>query len=142
MSITSANSVLALGVNNLFPTAQQMIGFATDDAYEIDAVDVTEALLGVDGIMSTGWVPQIKTMHVTLQPDSPSMQFFEQWYAAQEAAEEIYTAFGTVYQPGVSLSYNLVNGVLANYTPLAGAKKILAPRHFQIKWQSVLGGPA
>jgi hypothetical protein len=142
MSITSANSTLYLGVTSLFNTPQQMIGFAQDDAYEVDAVDPVEALIGVDGIMSTGWVPQIKIMHVTLQPDSVSNVFFEAWYASQEAQREIYQAFGTIYQPGISRAYALTNGVLANYTPLAAGKKVLAPRRFQIKWQTILGAPA
>ena len=143
MSITSANSSLVLGVTNLITPAQQMVGFAADDAYELDPIDPTEAVMGVDAHMSSGWIPQIKVMHVTLQADSPSIPFFEQWYSAQEQAQDIYTGFGTVYQPSVGLSYSLNNGVLANYTPLAGAKKILAPRRFQIKWEAVYAnGPA
>ena len=141
-SITSANSILLIGVTGLYTVPQQLQGFGTDDAYAVDPVEVTESMLGVDGIMSNGWVPQMKVMHVTLQADSASNTFFESWYAAQEAAKEIYQAFGTIYQPGVSRSYACTNGVLMNYTPLAEAGKTLRPRKFQIRWQTIIGAPA
>lgn len=141
MSITSANSILLIGVTGLYTVPQQLQGFAADDAYSIDSVDTSEVMMGVDGIMSSGWVPQIKVMNVTLQADSASNTFFEAWYAAQEAAREIYPAFGTVLQSAVNRSYVLTNGVLSNYTPLSDAKKVLGPRKFQIKWQAVVGAP-
>ena len=141
-SITSANSVLLIGVAGLYTVPQQLQGFGADDAYAVDPVDVTESLIGVDDIMSSGWVPQMKVMHVTLQADSASNTFFETWYAAQEAAREVYQAFGTIYQPAVSKAYACTNGVLMNYTPLAEAGKTLRPRKFQIRWQTILGAPA
>ena len=35
MSITSANSILQLGVSIVFPTPQQIQGFTTDDIYGV-----------------------------------------------------------------------------------------------------------
>ncbi len=140
-TLTSANSILMIGVAGLYTTPQRLQGFADGDAYAIDAVDVSESLMGVDGIMSSGWIPQIKTMNVTLQGDSASNTFFEAWYAAQEAAREIYPAFGTIIQDSVGRAYALTNGVLANYTPLSDAKKILQPRRFVIRFGSVIGAP-
>ena len=139
--ITSANSVLMIGVNSLYPVPQQLQGFGQDDAYSMESVENKEVQMGVDGNMSAGWIPQIKTMSVTLQADSPSNIFFEAWYAAEEAAQSAYFSFGTLVQPAVSRTYILTNGVLSNYTPLAEAKKVLQPRKFQIKWNVVLGVP-
>jgi hypothetical protein len=137
-NITSANSVLTLGVLNLFPVPQQLQGFGTDDAYSIDVVEVTESMMGVDAKMSSGWVPQIKTMHVNLQADSASNTFFEAWYAAQEAAQNPYFAFGIITQDSVGRNYVLTNGVLSGYTPLADSKRVLSPRKFSIRWESVI----
>ena len=139
-SITSANSVLLVGVTGLY-TAQQLQGFGADDAYSMPVVTNAEVLMGVDGVMSSGYVPQIKEMDITLQADSDSNTFFESWYAAQEAAQEIYKAFGTILQPSLGRTYTLTNGVLCNYSPIADAKKILQPRKFQIKWNVVVGAP-
>lgn len=141
MSITSANSILMIGVTGLFPVPQQLQGFGADDAYDIDPVETAEVMLGVDGILSAGYVPQIKTMHVTLQADSPSAGFFEAWYAAQEATMQNYKAFGVIHQDAIGRIYTLTNGVLSNYSPIAGAKKVLQPRKFEIKWQMALGAP-
>lgn len=140
-SITSANSVLLIGVTGLYTVPQQLSGFDTDDMYSIEAVENKEVKMGADGHLSAGWIPQIKVMSVTLQADSPSNDFFDAWYAAEEAAEDAYFAFGTVVQPAVSKLYTLTRGVLTNYTPMAEAKKVLQPRKFQIKWNVVLGVP-
>jgi hypothetical protein len=140
-NITSANSVLLIGVAGLFTVPQQLQGFSSDDAYSMDAVTNKEVQLGVDGIMSAGWIPQIKTMSVTLQGDSDSNTFFEAWYAAEEAAQDAFRAFGTIVQPAVNKMYTLTNGVLTNFAPISDAKKVLQPRKFQIQWNVVLGVP-
>ncbi|WP_347558575.1 hypothetical protein [Robbsia sp. KACC 23696] len=140
-TLTSANSVLLIGVTGLYTVPQQLQGFSEDDMYSMEAVDTAELKMGADGVLSAGWIPQIKTMGVTLQADSDSNTFFEAWYAAQEAAQEILYGFGSVTQTSVGKSYPLLRGVLSSYTPFAEAKKTLQPRKFQIKWQTALGVP-
>lgn len=130
-----------LGVTGLYTVPQQLQGFSADDMYSIEAVETKEVQIGVDGVLSAGWIPQIKTMSVTLQADSASNTFFEAWYAAEEAAQDTFFAFGTIVQPAVSKAYTLTNGVLTNYQPLAEAKKTLQPRKFQLKFQMVIGVP-
>jgi len=130
-----------LGVAGLYTVPQQLMGFSADDMYSIEAVETKEVQIGVDGVLSAGWIPQIKTMAVTLQADSASNTFFEAWYAAEEAAQDTFFAFGTIVQPAVSKAYTLTNGVLTNYQPLAEAKKTLQPRKFQLKFQMVIGVP-
>lgn len=139
--ITSANSVLMLGVSGLYTIPQQLQGFAADDMYSIGAVDTKEVMMGADGVLSAGYIPQIKVMTVTLQADSASNTFFETWYASEEAAKAPYFAFGVINQPSVSRAYTLTNGVLKNYTPIAEAKKVLQPRKFEIHWQVTIGAP-
>lgn len=138
-NITSANSILALAVDGLFPVPQQLQGFSADDMYSVDAVDVTESMMGVDGKKSAGYIPQIKVMNVTLQADSDSNTFFEAIYAAQEAASTIYILSGIATQSAVSRLYTFTNGTIKNYTPLADAKKVLQPRKFTIEWESIIG---
>jgi hypothetical protein len=130
-----------LGVAGLYTVPQQLQGFGADDMYSIEAVETKEVMQGVDGVLSAGWIPQIKTMSITLQADSASNTFFEAWYAAEEAAMDTYFGFGTIVQPAVNKAYTLTNGVLTNYTPLAEAKKVLQPRKFQLKFQMVIGVP-
>jgi hypothetical protein len=139
--ITSANSVLMLGVAGLFTVPQQLQGFAQDDMYSMAAVDNKEVQIGADGILSAGWIPQIKVLSITLQADSASNTFFESVYAAEEAAKAPFFFFGVINQPAVSKLYTLTNGVMKSYSPLADAKKILQPRKFEIHFQVTIGAP-
>ena len=95
-SITSANAILALGINQYFPTPQIIQGFAVDDAFESESVQQSEVLMGVDGILSGGkvFVPYKMTIH--LQADSPSVFLFDAWRNAQNAALDVFSAFGSI----------------------------------------------
>jgi hypothetical protein len=139
--ITSANSVLILGVTNLFTIPQQLQGFASDDMYSMANVDTKEVMMGADGILSAGYIPQVKILEITLQADSASNTFFESVYAAEEAAKAPFFFFGNINQSSVSRNYTLTNGVMKNYSPMAAAKKVLQPRKFEIHFQVTLGVP-
>ena len=139
--ITSANSVLAIAVTGLYPVPQQLQGFAQDDAYSMPAVETSENYIGVDGIKSSGYTPQLKELSITLQADSPSIPFFEAWYSAQETSQSQFLAFGTLAQPSIGRNYTLTNGSLKGYAPIADAKKVLQPRKFSIVWQAVPSAP-
>lgn len=139
--ITSANSTLFLGVTNFFAVPQQVAGFTNDDMYSMAAVDTKEVTIGADGILSAGYIPQIKILEITLQADSPSNTLFESVYAAEEAARTPFFFFGNINQPAVSRNYTLTNGVMKNYKPLADGKKVLQPRRFEIHFQVAIGAP-
>ena len=89
-TITSANSVLTLAVNGLFPVPQVIQGYAVDDAFEGEAVQQAEILMGVDGVLSAGkvFVPYKMTIH--LQADSPSVFLFDTLRNAQNADVDRY----------------------------------------------------
>jgi len=139
--ITSANSTLFMGVTNLFTVPQQLQGFSNDDMYSMANVDTKEVMMGADGILSAGYIPQVKILEVTLQADSPSNTFFETVYAAEEAAKAPFFFFGNINQSSVGRNYTLTNGVMKNYSPMAQAKKVLQPRKFEIHFQVTLGVP-
>ena len=139
--ITSANSILTLSAASVFAVPTQLQGFAQDDAYSMASVETTENFMGVDGIKSAGYIPQMKELEVTLQADSPSIDFFEAIYAAQEAAQAPIILFGALSQPSISRSYVLANGTLKGYKPISDAKKVLQSRKFSILFQVALGAP-
>lgn len=140
-TVTAANSVLLLGVSSLFPVPQQIQGFATDEAFAFPEIKPGEVLTGVDGNLSVGWVYVPVMQTITLQADSLSNLFFEQWYAAEENIQEKLIAFGTIHMPAVQRSYVLTKGVLTSYTPTAENKKLLQPRKYEITWQSSVAAP-
>jgi len=136
-TLTAANAVLQISVAGLYTVPQQIQGFANDEAFNFDDVDTAETVMGVDGILSTGWIPKELVQTIVLQADSDSVQLFEDWYAAQQQARENLIASGTVIYPSVQRQYNMVRGTLRGYSPTPGAKRILQPRKFSIVWNYV-----
>lgn len=140
-TITSANAVLAIGVTSYFPVAQVIQGFATDDAFATSAVDQVETRMGVDGILSGGYIPTAYDMTISLQADSPSRSLFEAWAAQQVSDKEAYVGFGTVLLKSVGRAYDLTKGFLVSYPPMPGVKKVLEPLVYTIRWQNITGAP-
>lgn len=137
-TITSANSVIMLAINGLFDVPQQLQGFSADAAFSAEVFASVETVMGVDGNMSAGWVPVEKKMSIMIMPDSPSDLLFDTWFAAQEAARELYFANGTVLLPSVQKELTMIKGVLSAYSPLPEVAKVLRARTFGITWQNIL----
>ncbi|WP_321899871.1 phage tail fiber protein [Paraburkholderia heleia] len=53
-TITSANSAFSISVTDLYPVPQAIHGYAADDAFTAEAVEMAEIVMGVDGHMSGG----------------------------------------------------------------------------------------
>lgn len=140
-SITSANAILLLGVDNLFPIPQKISGFATEDLFDTEVINPSEVMMGADGKMSAGLVNVPIPQNYVLQADSDSIDFFDAWYAAMKAAQDVYFSQGIIQLPSVNHAYAMNNGVLTGYTPVADAKKLLQPRKFKITWESIIAVP-
>ena len=138
-TLTAANSVILLSVVGLFDIPVQLQGFSADNVYDTDDVTPTETAMGVDGKLSAGFVPVAVRQGFTLQADSDSVEIFERWYQAQQAAREVYFAQGSTYLPSVQRKYAARRGVLQGYSPLPPAQKVLQPRKFSILWEAVSG---
>lgn len=142
MSITSANAILTLSQAVLFPTPQQIQGFAADDIFDMEQVRSVEAVMGVDGVLSFGFVWAARLMNIMLQADSPSNAFFDTIDTQQEAAQDVYPISGLVVLSGISTKFQMINGGLTGYTPTPGVKKTLTPRRYQITWGRVFPQPS
>lgn len=136
-TLTAANSVLLLSVEDLFDTPVQLQGFAADDIYDIEGIQSTETSMGVDGLLSGGWIPAPIVQNISLQADSDSVDIFEDWYSASQAAREIYIANGSIFLPSVGKGYTMTRGFLTNFSPAPSGKKTLQSRKFTITWQSI-----
>ena len=140
-TITSANSILTLGVASVYPTAQQIQGYQMDDAFAFEAVEPAQMIIGVDGLISAGYIPTLKKSSLMIQADSPSIAIFETWSAAMDQALEIYFAFASLAIPSLGTAYALTQGVLTSYVPAPSAKKVMQGRTFGITWGSILPQP-
>jgi len=137
-NISNLNSVLTLSAN-ILPLPQNIQGFAADDAFATTAVKPNEVLIGVDNFMSYGAVAYVTPMSITLQADSPSNAFFDAIIQQQNSVNIGITVVinGTLLLQSTGNSYNLTNGVITDYMPIPGGKKLLQPRKFEITWNIV-----
>lgn len=137
LTLTSANAVVLLGISSVFPTPQALQGFAADDVTDIDPLNSAEAVMGVDGVMSAGFVFQMVHQNISLQADSPSNDIFDFWYAFQQQVEDLAFATGTIVLPGLQKKWLLTKGTLSTYKPMPDIKRTTQPRRYSITWQSI-----
>jgi len=137
-TITSANSVFALGAIGLFPVPVTMHGYETDKMWAMDTVDVAEARIGVDGHMVAGYTPTVRKQTLTLQPDSPSLEFFRVLIQAQDLKKDIYYLTGVLSIPSTGNNYVMSRGVLTRAKLMPDGQKTLQGLDFEITWESVL----
>ena len=145
MDITSANSVLTISprVAGLIGAggAFTVEGFASDDAFMSDAVDVAEAVMGIDGKMSVGYTPYITKQTITLQADSPSVVLFEAIVGAQSTLRQPVFLDAALALPAVQKSYVFKLGAMTRVTPFPAGKKVLQPMQYEISWELVTAVP-
>ena len=140
-TLTSANSILSLGVQGVFNTPQTIQGFEVDDGVLSQAVQRAEVRQGLDGYMAGGKVYNPYVVDIHLMPTSPSWQFFEAVQNAQEGAGEVFQFFGSLTIPGVNRFYSMTNGIMTSETPFAAVRKTLQPLVFQITFESIVSNP-
>ena len=136
-SITSANAIIMLAVPGVFSSPVPLQQFAADDIFTNDAIQAAETAMGVDGYLAAGFVYAPVSWSVSLMADSPSNDFFDQWYQANKLAVDVFRANGTVQLPSLNKKFNMVNGALTSYRNMPDAAKTLRSRAFVITWQSV-----
>lgn len=152
MDITAANAVFTLtpqlgssALSGFLPTIAgvgfQLQGFATNDAFAAAAVQIAETRKGVDGKFSAGYIPYITNQTVTFQADSPSIAILEALINAQKTLRQPVFVDAIILLPAVGKSYAMVNGVLANITPITPAKKVLEEMTFEFHWDDVTASP-
>lgn len=140
-TITSANSVFALIIPGIYPSPQILQGYATDDAFAVDSVDVTENMVGVDGKKASGYTPYLNVMTIAFQANSRSIIIFDTWLGVMNTAREDFPANGTIFLPSIGKSYVATNGSLTKAKPLPDAKKVLQPVQYVITWESIVPSP-
>jgi hypothetical protein len=142
MSITSANAVVVFTLPPIFVAPYQLEQFAADNVFGTDPIDATETSMGIDGVLTGGFVnnPTRQTFH--LQADSPANYFFEQWFQQQKAQQDTYIASGTITLRSLGKKYNMVRGFLRSYMSIADAARTMQPIRNTIEWQAAIPQPS
>jgi hypothetical protein len=133
-TITSANATLLLGVQSIYPVAQQIQEFAVDDAFAVDRTPTTEVKVGVDGYGVAGYVPRSPKMTIRLLASSPSFVLFENWILGQDQVQDVLYGNVIITLPSIGRKYTCYMGALMDVSTLADAKKVLEDREFTIQW--------
>ncbi len=136
-TITSANAVLMLGVTDLYDSARQIQGFSADNITDMADLTQSETSRGLDGRLSAGFVYGDIVQNITLQADSESNDFFENWSAAERQRKELYVAFGSILLRAVNRRYTMTRGFLRALPPMPSVGRTLQARRYSITWEKV-----
>ncbi len=140
-TLTSANAVFMLGAVGLYNAPIQIQGFAVDDAFASNEVEMAETMMGVDGNLSGGYTPYPVPLEFSLQADSASNEILDAIMQYQDAEKEVLSLNATISIPGISMAYTFSNGFLTKGSPMSSAKKVMQPRRFEITFNKILRVP-
>lgn len=135
-NITAANAIYTLSIPNVLLAPAQLQGFAADDIFDTEPLEAGETLMGVDGILSAGFVFVPVSQGITLQADSLSNAVFDAWWTQEQANKTKYAASGQIKLSSIGTKWSLTNGFLVTYPVIPNAGRTLKPRKFMIRWQS------
>ena len=135
--ITSANAELVLTVSDIFPAGIILQMFGTDQAANMEAVDITETRMGVDGRMVAGYTPVIYPVTITLEAASPSRFSMSTLWEAMAANRRIYTCGLVCTLPSIGERLTWSRGVLKNGVVLPPLEKVLGPTTWLLHFEKL-----
>jgi hypothetical protein len=135
-NITAANAIVIFTIPNVLLAPVQLQGFAADDIFDTEPLEAAETLMGVDGILSAGFVFVPVPQSYTLQADSASNAVFDAWWTQEQANKTKFPASGQVKLLSIGTKWALTNGFLVTYPVMPNAGRTLKPRKFMVRWQS------
>jgi hypothetical protein len=125
-TLTTANSSISLSFEALYPTAQRIVGYSADDVYDTEAVENGEYSMGIDGVLSAGFVFNEIPLTLIVQADSVSLPIFEGVWDYEQSNRTKLKAQLLITLPSLGRRYEFKNGFMRNYKAPA-SKKILQP---------------
>lgn len=141
MSITSSNAIVMFTIPGVFNTPVQLQQFSADNVFATEALATAEVSMGVDGVLTAGFVFVPVAQGYTLMGDSESMAIFDDWYAAEQALAEKIAANAIIQLPAIRRKWSMFKGFLTSYPPIPDAGKVLAPRRFGVTWEKASLSP-
>jgi hypothetical protein len=128
-NITSANSTLILTVNTLFPAGLALQMFSVDQGINMEEVVVADTRMSLDGHMVAGYIPNVKTVQIGLEPASPSYEALCQLYRLTEQRRGFYECSMVLTLPDLNggAIFSWSKGVLIGGTILPPVQQLLNP---------------
>jgi hypothetical protein len=136
-NITAANSSM-----NAASVLGEIVfeGYSADNAFSSENVTGVETKIGVDGIMSAGYVPTIKTHNVTLEASSSTIPILMNLAQLCEATKMPQIMAFSIEIPAVSLRF-LFTASLTSWPPILSATRMLEPAQFGFQYSDVVAVP-
>lgn len=141
MSITASNAVIMLNIPLVFPAPVQLQGFSADNVFGTDALAESEVQMGVDGLLSAGFVYVPVKQNYTLMANSESNDVFDAWRAANVAQGESIEADAIVLLKSIAKKFTMTKGYLTSWQPAPDAQRVLQPRRHEITWERISPSP-
>ncbi len=140
-TITAANAKFSIAVPALVLPPFTLQGYSADAMFGFSPVEYAQVLMGVDGRMTAGFVPNPKPQEVTLMADSPSKAFFDAWVGGMEAIKELAYASAVIDIAAIGQSFIMTKGALTSAPPGVTAGKVLQPLVYTITWEGIQAVP-
>lgn len=138
-TLTVANSAFTLATNSpATPVPIPMVGYAADDAFDVENIAPNEVMPGVDGRLSGGYVYVPVKLKFTLQADSPSILFLDLWWQSMGANKDAFTASATIVAPSLGKIWTFTKGFLTGYKPIPSGKKLFQAQPYEITFESMI----
>ena len=125
--ITSANAQIVLIAETLIPTGIVLRQAAVDNFAAADALDVTETRMGVDGYMAAGVTPNIVSVTINLEANSPSKRYFDMLAEAMLVNKKPYRCTLMIRLPATEEYFTFYRGVMKTSNRLSPIQKVLGP---------------
>lgn len=135
--VTSLNSTAVMIVEELYPAGFNLEQYSTDAAISQGDDTFAETRMGVDGQMVVGAVDNIKTVTVTLEPSSPSIEYLTTLAKAIRTNKKHYPVTLIVNIPSLGVTRTYSNGALKTGKIMPDINKTLQPIAFTFDFEKV-----
>jgi len=139
--ITAADCIVTLLVPPIFDTPQTIEGFGEDRVFAVPRQRIAVTRRGVDGVMAAGYVFVKQPWSFILLPSSPSCQVFDTAKQAIDASGSPFYWSGFIAAPSIGVQWELLNGIMTDYSPASDANQVFQDREFGFEWQTVVVSP-
>lgn len=137
-SLTAVNAVATIIVPEIAPAGHIIEGEFLDQAYATGDLVNKELKMSLQSKLYGGYIPQIKTVSVTLLPGSPSAKFFADWYQAEQAQKSTIECKTLVIAlPAIKSVVTYTNGFLTKAKIMPDVKKVLQEVTYEMSFGTV-----
>lgn len=134
--ITSATAKIKL-VSALTPAGVSFEQYSADNAWSKDVAKVIESRMGVDGKISFGYTPVVRTASFTFQPNSPTLDALQLIVSTQNATMKPIVCQLIISLGSVDKTFMLNNVCITNGDLLPAGANVLEPVEVNIEYESL-----